>query len=74
MRMRDKGTCKDCHWSETFNKRPDEPSNMGCTYRNWEGYVKPDDTCTFYSKKSAATREQPVNFLTKSKGVTFVTP
>lgn len=31
--------CENCIWSIIFNKRPDEPSNMGCRKPGWEGYT-----------------------------------
>lgn len=31
--------CSTCVWLETFTKRPDEISNMGCKQANWAGYV-----------------------------------
>jgi hypothetical protein len=32
-------TCENCIWFKIFEKRPDEPSNMGCTQKNWAGYL-----------------------------------
>jgi len=33
-------TCPTCLWFEHFEKRPDEPSNMGCTQIDWAGYIR----------------------------------
>lgn len=35
--------CRKCLWVDgPFEKRPDEPSQYGCTKRGWEGYTDPD--------------------------------
>jgi hypothetical protein len=36
-------TCSTCCYVRHFDKRPDEPSNMGCTKPGWEGYTHADE-------------------------------
>lgn len=49
-----KECCGTCRYIRKFeNKRDDEPSEYGCTYRNYEGYVYYNGFCGFYAKKEA---------------------
>lgn len=48
--------CGNCIWSKKFEKRPDEPSNIGCKYPNWEHYITDEGEalgCFTYSKRLA---------------------
>ena len=47
--------CSTCAWLSRFNKRPDEPSDMGCSKPGWEGYTFEDRPACggdFYLPKS----------------------
>lgn len=35
--------CSTCCYVRHFDKRPDEPSNMGCNKPGWEGYTFEND-------------------------------
>jgi len=38
-----KKKCSTCCYVKHFNKRADEPSNMGCNKPGWEGYTFEND-------------------------------
>jgi len=40
--------CGTCKYVEIFDPCPDEVSNMGCRYLNFEGYVFSNEYCPFY--------------------------
>lgn len=46
--------CATCCYVQHFDKRPDEPSNMGCTKPGWEGYTNADEMacggCFYFPK------------------------
>lgn len=46
--------CSTCDYLKRFNKRPDEPSDMGCNKPGWEGYTFEDrpacDGAFYYPK------------------------
>lgn len=52
--------CATCCYVQHFDKRPDEPSNMGCTKPGWEGYTHADEMacggCFYFPN---ATGERP---------------
>lgn len=46
------GTCYYCGQIEFKGK--DEPTGYGCNYRGYEGYVKYDDSCSFWVSRAAS--------------------
>lgn len=54
-----KKKCSTCCYVKHFNKRADEPSNMGCDKPGWEGYTFENDMAcggVFYFPNSTADR------------------
>ena len=63
--------CATCCYVQHFDKRPDEPSNMGCTKPGWEGYTHADEMACggcFYFPNAALTGAESV----PSNGVEIV--
>jgi len=54
--------CTTCRYYKKFSsKRPDEPTDGGCTKRNWEGYTSDEHPfcgLTFWEKRCDTGKEK----------------